>query len=333
LLEKALAAKNVKNLVIVADGELGHIPFEIFLLEPASQDEYDYKKLHYLLNDYNISYNYSATLFAATLKGQSSARNAQILACASHYPALDSLNLSKKRNPQVIKSRLSLSDLPAAQKEVEILGERYQGRFLRGEEVTETFFKKHASQYGVIHLAMHGIVHDRLPILSSLAFTENMDSVEDNFLQAYEIAHLKLNANLVVLSACETGYGKFEQGEGVLSLARSFMYAGVPSLVVSLWQVNDASTAIIMEAFYRNLSQGMTKDAALRQAKLDYIDQAEGLLAHPAFWSPFIQLGDKSSLKIAQKTAYIYWIGGLLISLCLVLGGRKLYAQRKKEKM
>ena len=110
-----------------------------------------------------------------------------------------------------------------------------------------------------------------------------------------------------VLSACETGYGKFRQGEGVISLARSFMYAGVPSLVVSLWQVNDNSTSRIMRSFYEYLSNGLTKDAALRQAKLDYIEIAKGVSAHPAFWLPFIQLGDNRPIEIGKKGGlYLY---------------------------
>ena len=139
-----------------------------------------------------------------------------------------------------------------------------------------------------------------------MVFTENKDSLEDNFLQAYEISRLNLNANLVVLSACQTGYGKFEQGEGVISLARSFMYAGVPSLVVSLWQVNDGSTAIIMKAFYKNLADGMNKAEALRKAKLSYLQQAKGIMAHPVFWSPFIQLGDSKPIYLIQKGAWNY---------------------------
>lgn len=157
-------------------------------------------------------------------------------------------------------------------------------------------------------------------MLSSLAFTENRDSLEDNFLQAHEIAHLHLNADLVVLSACETGYGKFEQGEGVISLARSFMYAGTPSLVVSLWQVNDQSTSVIMNSFYQNIANGMQKDVALRQAKLEYLKIAKDIAGHPAFWSAFIQLGDTSSVKISQKGAYNLWSIGLGILACLFVG-------------
>ena len=110
-----------------------------------------------------------------------------------------------------------------------------------------------------------------------------------------------------MLSACETGFGKYEEGEGVMSLGRSFMYAGIPSVVVSLWQVNDYSTSIIMENFYANLSEGMNKDSALQQAKISYLKEAKGILANPAFWSPFIQIGNSSPLIIEKKEhGYLY---------------------------
>jgi CHAT domain-containing protein len=145
-----------------------------------------------------------------------------------------------------------------------------------------------------------------------------------NFLQAYE----KLNADLVVLSAFETGYGDFEQGEGIVSLARSFMYAGTPALVVSLWSVNDMSTSIIMQSFYQNIAAGMPKDKALRQAKLDYIQRAGGNAAHPAFWSPFIQLGDTKAIPLQKKGSWLYWIIG---TLCfLVIAGILWFRKPKK---
>jgi CHAT domain-containing protein len=206
-------------------------------------------------------------------------------------------------------------DLPAARAEVNALSKQFIGRFLLGTEATEALFKSEAGEYAIIHLAMHGLMNTQYPILSSLAFSENSDSFEDNFLQAYEISQLKLNAQLVVLSACETGYGKFLQGEGVISLARSFMYAGVPSLVVSLWQVNDISTSTIMRLFYKNLAKGMDKAAALQQAKLEYIGGGTGdaispisAAAHPAFWAAFVQLGDSRPIKVHQQRSGSYFI-------------------------
>lgn len=316
---KQLKSKSIKNIVVVTDGNLGHLPFEIFLQKPVNQSVESYTELPYLINDYNISYAYSANLWQQ-LKSNSNtslAANGQMLAFAAAYPKLDSSKLQALRTPSNTALRLKLSPLSAAKAEVQHLSQYFKGQFVDGLNANEAFFKEHASQYSVIHLAMHGILNERLPILSALAFSENLDSLEDNFLQAYEIAQLKLSNQLVVLSACETGFGKYQQGEGVLSLARSFMYAGVPSLVVSLWQINDQSTAILMELFYQNLAQGMNKDAALRQAKLSYLKSATDIAAHPALWSPLIQLGDNSPIQLhAQSTGLIWKIGlGILIFL------------------
>jgi len=93
----------------------------------------------------------------------------------------------------------------------------------------------------------------------------------------------------------------------VVSLARSFMYAGVPSLVVSLWQVNDESTARIMGSFYQNLANGMDKATALRTAKLSYIKQYDGLMVHPSLWSPFIQLGDSKPIYLKTQSTWKNW--------------------------
>jgi CHAT domain-containing protein len=106
----------------------------------------------------------------------------------------------------------------------------------------------------------------------------------------YEIFNLKLNAELVVLSACETGLGKEVRGEGLIGLTRAFLYAGTPSVAVSLWKVEDRSTAELMARFYRHLKDGRTKAGALRQAQLDLIGDKK--FAHPYYWAPFVLVGE-----------------------------------------
>lgn len=324
-------AKDIEHLIIVTDGELGFLPFESFLVKPAPQAVSDYSKLDYLINDYKISYNYSATLWKENKTSKKHKNNRQLLALASDYSI--SIDSSKKalRLPAYQRLRANLAPLPAAQQEVKVLQEQFQGFFGFNELASEKNFKEKAPDYAVIHLAMHGILDNKSPILSSLAFTEDGDSLENNFLQAFEISKINLNADLVVLSACETGYGKFETGNGIASLARAFMYAGVPALVVSLWQVNDHSTSFIMQHFYKNLANGLTKDDALRQAKLDYMSTAKGIAAHPAFWSPFIQIGDNSSIKIAPSTSITTWAIYILISLTTLLIGL-VWLKKRKER-
>ena len=166
-------------------------------------------------------------------------------------------------------------------------------------------------------------------MLSSLAFAEDKDTVENNFWQAHEIASCNLNANLVVLSSCETGYGAFQQGNGIASIARAFMYADVSALVVSLWPVNDQSTAPLMQYFYHNLAKGIHKDQALQNAKLSYIEQAEEHRAHPAYWAPFIQQGDNCPIQLRKKIPLSTW-GLLALFLLLVLAVVPIYTKRKR---
>lgn len=326
LIEPVLNHKTeIKNLVIVTDGELGHLPFETFLVEAANQ-EYDYKKLHYLIKDYTISYAYSANLFEDAIRNASTQESKahsfegkhQMLALAGAYEAKKVSELTHLL-PAYQTLRQDLQIIKGAKKEVETLANIFEGKFLWGDAANEHFFKQNAKDYGIIHLAMHGVLNRKSPALSALAFTENGDSLENNFLQAYEISQMNLNAKLVVLSACETGYGEFEEGNGIASLARSFMYAGVPSLIVSLWQVNDQSTAFIMKSFYTYLKQGLNKAEALRLAKLDFLQQAKGISKHPAFWSPFIQLGSNAPLELRGKRSFVGYYIGFLALIMLVI--------------
>jgi CHAT domain-containing protein/tetratricopeptide (TPR) repeat protein len=311
----------ITNLTIITDNVLGHLPFEVFLTTlPTEQHNLDYTKLNYLIKEYSINYNYSATLWKHNQDMLVAQNTGKILALAASYPPLDSNQVRALRQPYTYQIRKHLSPIPKVKEEVAALERNFVGTFVQDQSANEQFFKQNATTYNIIHLAMHGILNTRTPILSSLAFSENYDSTENNFLHTYEIADLDLKAQLVTLSACETGYGKFEQGEGVLSLARSFMYAGVPALVVSLWQVNDQSTAILMPLFYTNIANGMSKDKALQQAKLTYLKNNTGVAAHPAFWSAFIQLGDPSSIELKTKPkASFYWTIGSLIIVCLLL--------------
>jgi len=322
-------AKGIEKLVVITDGELGHLPFEAFLVEEAPQKEASYENLHYLIEDYDVSYNYSATLWKENKENTNRSNNGQILGIAANYDLLLDSTKINWRLPTDRRLRKHLNALPAARKEVQTLQENFRGYFAFDTLASEQLFKEKAADYGVIHLAMHGLLNKREQMLSSLAFTEISDSTQNNFLQAYEISKMELNADLVVLSACETGFGKFEIGNGIASLARSFMYAGVPALVVSLWQVNDDATSRIMQSFYQNLAEGMPKDKALRQAKLDYMQSVKGIAAHPAFWSPFILIGNTEAVTIAQKSSILPWAigGGLLL---FVLAGF-LFSRRKKE--
>lgn len=294
--------QGIEHLVIIPDNILAYTPFEVFL-SPEATVEQGYSEWPYLIRDYAISYSYSATLLQENMKAQKQRGSGSLsmLGIAANYDK-EGIEAAASRSPYAKQLRNILAPLPQAEREVEELEKRFQGRFLYGMEASEQNFKQLAPSYGVLHLAMHGLLDSNEPLLSSLAFSETGEGEEDNFLQAFEIAELPLNAALVVLSACETGFGKFQSGEGVLSLARYFMYAGVPAINMSLWEVNDQSTARIMQLFYGELARGQNKAQALQSAKLKFLENQEGsLAAHPAYWAPYIQLGDWQALELKSK--------------------------------
>jgi CHAT domain-containing protein len=158
------------------------------------------------------------------------------------------------------------------------------------------------TRYRIFHFATHAIVGDEVKWITQPALVLSLagtDDTYDDLLQMSEIFNLRLDADLVVLSACATGRGKLRRGEGIIGLTRAFMYAGTPSVVASLWKVNDQSTSLFMEFFYRHLKEGQSKAEALRQAKKQLMQtrawsdtlKEEQSLAAPYFWAPFILIG------------------------------------------
>jgi len=324
LVEPILAMDEVgiEQLTIIPDGALGHLPFEAFLTELPNKDELmDYSQLAYLLHSYQLNYSYSATLLEENRKESNRLNQRKMLAYAASYSNVSDYDLTYKiESKHLRKIRSELTVLSETSTEIERLKELFHGVFRVGNQATEYNFKQDISgNYSVLHLAMHGVLNKTKPILSALAFTEVGDSLEDNFLQAYEISQLDVNANLVVLSACETGIGKYEEGEGMMSLARSFMYAGAPSLVVSLWRVNDLSTSVLMPLFYDYLSKGDNKALALQKAKKLYLQKINGVAAHPTFWAAFIQLGDSTPIFIDAKKSYDLKWGIMIVAISCVL--------------
>lgn len=313
----ALKKQTTNRLIILPDHSLGHLPFETFTTSNKTQQSKDYQYKDYLIKDFDIQYSYSGTLLLQNQNQYNQlSKQVKVLAVAADY---ENPNFTQdNRTEEDLLIRHHLIPLPEVVNEVKALEKLTLGTFLYGNKASEANFKEQASKHGVLHLAMHGILNQKNPIASSLAFTETGNKKEDNFLHASEISNLDLEAQLVVLSACETGYGKFERGEGIMSLARSFMHAGVPSLVVSLWQVNDYATSKIMTVFYQALKNGKTKSAALRSAKLFYLEQTEGISAHPALWAAFIQLGNASELELTDRH-FFSWTNLILLFISIFL--------------
>lgn len=324
--------QGITRLIIIPDGELSYLPFEVLLSDTVTliANEHhiikaNFSKLPYLLHDFSTNYNYSGRLWLERNALSKKAVNNRILALAPQYSGVE---LPDWRGQREVDLRKKLTDLPGAFDEVKHLEENYAGDFYSGYAANETLLKKEAANYGILHLAMHGLVNPKKPEFSGLALAEDNSKDEDNFLYAYEIEQLPIHTSLIVLSACETGIGQYQRGEGVVSIGRSFIYAGAPSLLMTLWNLNDQSGAVIIEEFYKNLNEGMEKDEAIRQAKLFFLETYPQEYAHPFLWAPFVQVGSYESISIAAKSNWWpYILLGIVGLFSIIL---LIYSRRRK---
>jgi CHAT domain-containing protein len=185
------------------------------------------------------------------------------------------------------------SRLPYSRREVLGIASAFGDKnvdLLTGWEAREDFVKTHSLEnYRIIHFACHGFLDESAPHRSALVLSLDSDPEEDGFLQAREVYELRLKADLVVLSACQTGRGRLEGGEGLLGLPRMFFYAGARATISSLWKITDRSTASLMRALYEQLAAGADAGRALRKAKLEML---RSKFAHPFYWGGFVLHGE-----------------------------------------
>jgi CHAT domain-containing protein len=180
-----------------------------------------------------------------------------------------------------------LPPLPGAEREAKAIAPLLNTQPLIGKDATKATIKQLLPKARMIHLATHGLLDESRGIGSAIAFTPSGD--DNGLLTAEEIFSLKLNAELVVLSACDTGRGRIT-GDGVVGLSRSLISAGVPSVLVSLWSVPDDSTAFLMTEFYKNLERNADKAQALRKAMLATMKQKP--YSNPLQWAAFTLIGE-----------------------------------------
>jgi len=320
-----------KKLIIIPDEELNYLSFESLVQNITPSDTISFKNLPYLLKYNPVSYAPSSTILALMKKGRMSGLDRGVLALApSSDMSTRGLNLSNELMQELARFGYGL---PGATHEAETILKVMHGKKLIGEEATESEFKKMAGEFDILHFATHTSIDDKNPLSSILSFYPYGDQKEDGMLHTYEIYNLDLKGELAVLSACSTGGGKLEKGEGVISLARAFTYAGMPSVVMTLWDVEDVSTGNILPYFYHSLGKGVEKDIALRQAKLNYLSNSRPEIEHhPAFWSGFVLYGNNRGFKQKPDNIFlnlILMLGGMIILISFVLI-RKYIHYRKK---
>jgi CHAT domain-containing protein len=277
-------------LVISPDNILSYLPFETFLSSTYQEEGIVYRKLPYVMNEFNISYTYSVSFMNETVS-RKYGKTRDLIAFAPAYTKevyIDSLFIRRKAESEI------LYDLPFARMEAKYISDISHGTLFINDDARESVFKAEAGKYDIIHLAMHTYLNDQNPMNSAMIFTQIRDMPEDGLLNTYEVYGIPLKAKMVVLSSCNTGSGFLSSGEGILSLARGFLYSGSQSVTMSMWEIEDQSGTDIIKMFYDNLHKGKSKSMALRKARTTYLKKANQLKSHPYFWSSLVVYGDNS---------------------------------------
>lgn len=260
-----------EKLIFITDGAIGKMPFEALLTEEVENGS----DRQYLLQQNPIQYNFSATLLNRS--SETNTTDGALLLAPVNF------------------SEASLQTLPGSESETKSIHAMLEENSINSDlktytEASEAFIKNNAlSNYRFVHMATHGLVNESVPELSCVYFA-NGDNENDGTLYTNEIYTLSFNAELISLSACETGLGQVARGEGIIGLGRAFTYAGAQNLMVSLWTVSDASTANLMIDFYQNkVAKNMALSEALQQAKLKLLQSSD--YSAPYYWAPFILIG------------------------------------------
>jgi CHAT domain-containing protein len=294
------------KLIIVPHNELNLIPFEILINNnSAIADSGDYKTLDYLIRHSPVSYAYSGTLLFDNNPERKPSKN-----LAFFLPSYSQINEGNSKN------LLKMRDLIGAKQEVDDIRKLTGGDLFIGDQATEAHFRSDGPKYEIIHIASHTLLNDQIPTLSCLVLNPDSGNRDDGLLHSYELYQLQLDAQLVILSGCNTGMGKLQMGEGLLSLARSFFYTGVRSVIYTQWPVADKSSAKLMTGFYGELIKGKGLEEALQSAKLNFLADADPVKSHPYYWTSYVIVGNVNPVKLNDWNS-----SRLIILVSIILGG------------
>lgn len=287
--------KDIGELIIVPDSWLYYINLESLPL--------DNPRTPFLLNVYEMQYCYSPTV-AVQIKRQPSMKKSDYK-WVGFVPGFDKNSLEVNETKFAHQPwAMELADSVAAQ---------FNGKLFEGNQANKDAFSENAGKGQILHVGTHAVANDQDPLNSYMILGSEKGQFEQ--LTAADIFNKRINSKCTVLTACETAVGQIKGGEGMVSLARSFSYAGSPNLVVTLWSVDDQQTARIIRSFYDYLDKDFTFDRALRMAKLDYLESARGELKHPFYWAGILYYGTDDQLQNS------FWgLDTILLSSLALLG-------------
>jgi len=320
---------NIKRLIIVPDDVLYYLPFETLLRQNRGSD--------WLVRGYTVAYEPSlSSLKELVLRkkenGHKTAKDILAVGDPSFgsnevEPAIDggagpSQNSGSPVDNEFVRLKYSGQEI---EKISALFKPGRRDTLLRERASEENFKRQNLADYRIIHFATHAFIDDKKPARSAVVLSLDQDPKEDGFLQMREVFNLKFKADLVVLSACQTGLGQLIRGEGIEGLSRAFFYAGASSVLLSLWAVNDQASAQFLERFYIHLRSAKPVVDSLRKAKLEMIESE--VLAHPYYWAGFVVAGNADTI-ILRRSLNRWTL--VTLSLCAGLAILLLLINREK---
>tara|TARA_R110002072_G_scaffold59514_1_gene151430 strand:- start:8855 stop:12073 length:3219 start_codon:yes stop_codon:yes gene_type:complete len=312
-----------KNVRIIPDQILYNLNFEA--LTPTKVDSFKELASSSLLSLYYISYDFSLEFSTEENNVSDFTDNYIGFAPGFSEKMKKDYQTLNQDSEKIDINYLTLLPQPFSIDLIISAKELMGGKMFLNEASTEDKFKENAHGHKIIHIGTHAESNNISPELSRLIFAKNGVDSTDNYLYNYEIYNCDLSANLAILTACETGKPSYQPGEGMISLAHAFTYAGSESMLTSLWKIDEKSSTQIIEKFYEFLSEGLPKNEALQKAKLSYLASAEGRTLAPQYWAGMVLIGDTSPVALNTGWHWGIWlvIGLVLLTLFITLLKRK----------
>lgn len=304
---------HTRRVVIIPDGILYNLSFD--MLTPRATHSYAELSQSCILNKYAISYHYS--LLALQLRHAQVKMKGNFVAFApGFFENSKQQYLASARNDslRLDKNYLALLPLPFTGKLVNKVKAQFGGNVFTENRSTPDAFRKESSNHHIIHIGTHAEANNDYPEYSRLIFAKDQEDVNaENSIYLFDIYNCDLTSDLSVLTACESGKPGYQDGEGMISMAHAFSYAGSKSIMTGLWKLDEQATSIITEYFYQYLKKGLTKDDALQKAKLDYLQSADGRMIAPQYWAGLVLMGNSDPIRLAPHNNVLYYALGFLI--------------------
>jgi len=307
------------DVIIVPDQNLFNLSFE--LLTSKKVDSYEKIANHSLMAKHTISYNYSIYLVEEDKKIVDFKNDFIAYAPEFSKKMKRDYHLTITDSLQLDKSYLTLLQQPFSTRLVSDIGKRYSGDFFLNEKASKQVFFETAKEHKIIHISTHAEANNETPELSRLVFAKNVTNpliINNNHLYTFEIYNYNLSSELAILTACETGKPTFQPGEGMISLAHAFNYAGSKSILTSLWEIDEQSSTQIVGFFYDFLEEGLPKDEALKRAKFKYLDTAPKEALAPEYWAGLVLMGDTAPILMSNSPSIWKWYVLLPILILIV---------------